>query len=148
VAPRPMEPSGRTRHREIPVPDDAALRRIAGIGVASLGSDGEGRERSASLLLDEAEKECRSYRFTEATRPFLAEIFLRRGSFVSGREGVRRRGLFPVSGVASDSPGPCLFPRRCCPYGKRSGTALSRGGAPGRVAPSGAEIFVTESAGE
>ncbi|MGZ8461080.1 MAG: PEGA domain-containing protein, partial [Candidatus Deferrimicrobiaceae bacterium] len=34
---------------------------------------------AAERILEEAEKECRSYRFTEATRPFLAEIFLRRG---------------------------------------------------------------------
>jgi len=78
--PMPMEPSGNTTSRgELPVPDDAALRRIAG-KVSSASEQMERVETSAaSLLLEEAEKECRSYRFTEATRPFLAEIFLRQG---------------------------------------------------------------------
>jgi len=78
--PMPMEPSGNPTSRgELPVPDDAALRRIAG-KVSSASEQMERVETSAaSLLLEEAEKECRSYRFTEATRPFLAEIFLRQG---------------------------------------------------------------------
>jgi len=78
--PMPTEPSGNpTSAGELPVPDDAALRRIA--GKVSLASERMDRVETAaaSLLLEEAEKECRSYRFTEATRPFLAEIFLRQG---------------------------------------------------------------------
>jgi len=78
--PVPTEPSRKAPSAgDIPVPDDAALRRIA--GKVSRASEQMERVESADAerILEEAEKECRSYRFTEATRPFLAEIFLRRG---------------------------------------------------------------------
>lgn len=78
--PVPLEPSGKVPvPGEIPVPDDAALRRIAGLVSRASERMDKFESAAASLLLEEAEKECRSYRFTEATRPFLAEIFLRRG---------------------------------------------------------------------
>jgi hypothetical protein len=68
---------------------------------------------AADRLLEEAEKECRSYRFTEATRPFLAEIFLRRGILrlwegrASDAEALfsRVRALRP-----GFTPDPALFP--------------------------------------
>src|SRR5659263_456850 len=78
--PVPVDPSGKDPSTgEIPVPDDAALRRIAAMVSRASERMDKVEGAAASLLLEEAEKECRSYRFTEATRPFLAEIFLRRG---------------------------------------------------------------------
>ena len=112
--PVPLEPSGKgPAGGEIPVPDDAALRRIAGkVSRASERMD-KVESAAASLLLEEAEKECRSYRFTEATRPFLAEIFLRRGILrlwegkASDAEALfsRVRALRP-----GFTPDPALFP--------------------------------------
>jgi hypothetical protein len=96
-----------------PVPDDAALR---GISVKVSGAAGH-MERvenaAAGKLLSEAEKEARGYRFTETTRPFLAEIFLRMG-ILKLREGdpasaetllCRSRALRP-----GFSPDPAMFP--------------------------------------
>jgi hypothetical protein len=112
--PIPMEPSGKAPFTgEIPVPDDAALRRIA--GKVSLASEQMERVESAAAqrTLDEAEKECRSYRFTEATRPFIAEIFLRRGILrIWEGKGSDAEALF--SRVRALRPGfnpdPALFP--------------------------------------
>jgi hypothetical protein len=112
--PVPLEPSGKDPSTgEIPVPDDAALRRIA--GAVSRASEQMDKVESAAAdrLLEEAEKECRSYRFTEATRPFLAEIFLRRGILrlwegrASDAEALfsRVRALRP-----GFTPDPALFP--------------------------------------
>ena len=112
--PVPMEPSGKASPAgELPVPDDAALRRIA--GNVSRASEKMERVESAAAerLLEEAERECRSYRFTEATRPFLAEIFLRRGILrlwegkASDAETLfsRARALRP-----GFTPDPALFP--------------------------------------
>lgn len=98
---------------EIPVPDDAALGRIAGkVSRASEQMD-KVEAAEADRLLEEAEKECRSYRFTEATRPFLAEVFLRRGilriwegkSSDAGKLFSRVRALRP-----GFTPEPALFP--------------------------------------
>jgi len=146
VAPRPH---GTFRegpvHRGDPGPDDAALRRIAGMVSQASDRMEKVESASASLLLDEAEKECRSYRVHGGDAPVPRGDLSPAGDpSTLGREGVRRRGpLFPCPGVASGfTPDPALFPRRCCPYGKRSVTALSRGGAPGRVAPLRREIFV------
>ena len=130
---------------EIPVPDDAALRRIAGkVSRASEQMD-KVESAAAERILEEAEKECRSYRFTEATRPFLAEIFLRRGILRLWEEGVRRRGApFPRPGVASG-----LHPRTrpCFPQVLSVWEAIRRRPVPEaellvESLPSGAEIFV------
>jgi len=112
--PVPVETSGiEPAPRGIPVPDDAALRRIAGkVSLAAERMD-KVETAPAERLLEEAEKECRSYRFTEATRPFLAEIFLRRGILrlwegkVSEAEALlsRVRALRP-----GFTPDPALFP--------------------------------------
>lgn len=112
--PVPLEPSGRDPYAgEIPVPDDAALRRIAGkVSRASERMD-KVESAAADRILEDAEKECRSYRFTEATRPFLAEIFLRRGILrlwegkASDAEALfsRVRALRP-----GFTPDPALFP--------------------------------------
>ena len=145
--PVPQEPSGTVpAGGELPVPDDAALRRIA--GKVSRASDRMDKVESdaASLLLEEAEKECRSYRFTEATRPFLAEIFLRRGILrlwegkASDAEALlsRVRALRP--GFAPD---PALFP----PQVLSAWESIRQRPVPEaellvESLPSGAEIFV------
>jgi hypothetical protein len=145
--PVPLDPSGNgPPPAEIPVPDDAALRRIS--GKVSRASERMDRVESAaaSLLLEEAEKECRSYRFTEATRPFLAEIFLRRGILrlwegkVSDAEALfsRVRALRP-----GFTPDPALFP----PQVLSAWEAIRNRPVPEaellvESLPSGAEIFV------
>jgi len=145
--PVPTEPSGKAPPAgEIPVPDDAALRRIA--GKVSRASELMERFESAaaSQHLQEAEKECRSYRFTEATRPFLAEIFLRRGILrlwegnASDAEALfsRVRALRP-----GFTPDPALF----SPQVLSAWEAIGRRPVPEaellvESLPSGAEIFV------
>ena len=131
---------------ELPVPDDAALRRIA--GKVSRASERMERVESAaaSVLLEEAEKECRSYRFTEATRPFLAEIFLRRG-ILRLWEGKTSEAEALFSRVRALRPGftpdPALFP----PQVLSAWEAIRRRPIPEaellvESLPSGAEIFV------
>ncbi len=145
--PVPLEPPGMDLPTgEIPVPDDAALRRIA--GKVSRASDQMDKVESAAAerILEEAEKECRTYRFTEATRPFLAEIFLRRGILrlwegkASDAEALlsRVRALRP--GFAPD---PALFPPQVLSVWE----AIRQRPVPEaelliESLPSGAEIFV------
>ena len=101
---------------------------------------------SASLLLEEAETECRSYRFTEATRPFLAEIFLRRGILrlwegkVSDAEALfsRVRALRP-----GFTPDPALFPPQVLSVWEAiRHRPLPEAELLVESLPSGAEIFV------
>jgi hypothetical protein len=112
--PVPLEPAGEEPSTGgIPVPDDAALRRIA--GTVSRASEQMDKVESAAAerLLEEAEKECRSYRFTEATRPFLAEIFLRRGilRLWEGKSSDAEALLSRVRALRPDFiPDPALFP--------------------------------------
>jgi hypothetical protein len=145
--PLPMEPSGKTPSAgEFPVPDDAALRRIAGMVSRAAGRMERVEAADAERILEEAEKECRSYRFTEATRPFLAEIFLRRGILrlwegkTSDAEALfsRARALRPTF-----TPDPALFP----PQVLSTWEAIGRRPVPEaellvESLPSGAEIFV------
>jgi hypothetical protein len=145
--PVPVEPSAKDPATgAIPVPDDAALRRIAAkVARASERMD-KVESAAASLHLEEAEKECRSYRFTEATRPFLAEIFLRRGILrlwegkTSDAEALfsRARALRP-----GFTPEPALFPPQMLAVWE----AASRRPVPEaellvESLPSGAAIFV------
>ena len=145
--PVPLEPSGKDPAAgEIPVPDDAALRRIAGkVSRASERMD-KVETAAASRILDEAEKECRSYRFTEATRPFLAEIFLRRG-ILRLWEGKTSDAEALLSRVRALRPGftpdPALFP----PQVLSAWEAIRQRPVPEaellvESLPSGAEIFV------
>jgi hypothetical protein len=145
--PVPLEPSGKDPAAgEIPVPDDAALRRIAGkVSRASERMD-KVETAAAELLLEEAEKECRSYRFTEATRPFLAEIFLRRG-ILRLWEGKKADAEALFSRVRALRPGftpdPALFP----PQVLSAWEAILQRPVPEaellvESLPSGAEIFV------
>ncbi|MGA8752468.1 PEGA domain-containing protein [Candidatus Deferrimicrobium sp.] len=145
--PVPMEPSGRDPSAgEIPVPDDAALRRIAGTVSRASERMEKVESEAASLLLEEAEKECRSYRFTEATRPFLAEIFLRRGILrlwegkASDAEALFSRVLALRPGF---TPDPALFPPQVLSVWE----AIRHRPVPEaellvESLPSGAEIFV------
>ena len=145
--PVPLEPSAKDPSAgEIPVPDDGALRRIAGkVSLASERMD-KVESAAASLLLEEAEKECRSYRFTEATRPFLAEIFLRRG-ILRLWEGKTSDAEALLSRVRALRPGftpdPALFP----PQVLSAWEAIRQRPVPEaellvESLPSGAEIFV------
>jgi len=96
-----------------PVPDDAALRRISARISGAAGHMERVESAAAGKLLSEAEKEIRGYRFTETTRPFLAEIFLREGILklwegdpVSAETLLSRsRALRP-----GFSPDPAMFP--------------------------------------
>lgn len=143
----PLEPAGKNPAAgEIPVPDDAALRRIAGKVSRASEQMEKVESKAAALLLEEAEKECRSYRFTEATRPFLAEIFLRRGILrlwegkVSDAEGLFSRVLALRPGF---TPDPALFPPQVLSVWE----AIRHRPVPEaelliESLPSGAEIFV------
>ncbi|MGB7630462.1 MAG: PEGA domain-containing protein [Candidatus Deferrimicrobium sp.] len=145
--PIPLEPSGKDPAPvEIPVPDDAALRRIAGkVSRASEQMD-KVESAAAERILEEAEKECRSYRFTEATRPFLAEIFLRRG-ILRLWEGKASDAEALLSRVRALRPGftpdPALFPPQVLSVWK---TIRQRPVLEAELLveslPSGAEIFI------
>ena len=145
--PVPIEPSGKAPSAgEMPVPDDATLRRIAGMVSRASGQMERVESASASLLLEEAEKECRSYRFTEATRPFLAEIFLRRGILrlwegkASDAEALfsRVRALRP-----GFTPDPALFPPQVLSAWEATGhRPVPEAELLVESLPSGAQIFV------
>ena len=145
--PLPMESSEKPSPTgEMPVPDDAALRRIAG----SLSRASELMEKveaaAASLILDDAEKECRSYRFTEATRPFLAEIFLRRG-ILRIWEGKTSEAEVYFSRVRALRPGftpdPALFPPQVLSAWEASGhRPVAEAELLVESLPSGAGIFI------
>jgi len=145
--PVPLETSRKDRSTgEIPVPDDAALRRIAGkVSRASEQMD-KVESAAAQRMLEEAEKECRSYRFTEATRPFLAEIFLRRGilRLWEGKTSDAEALLLRVRALRPGfTPDPALFP----PQVMSAWETIRHRPVPEaellvESLPSGAEIFV------
>ena len=145
--PVPLEPTGKDPSTmEIPVPDDAALRRIA----STLSRASEQMDKvegaTAERLLAEAEKECRSYRFTEATRPFLAEIFLRRG-ILRIWEGKKSDAGALFSRVRALRPGfapdPALFSPQVLSAWKAIGNRpLPEAELLIESLPSGAQIFV------
>ena len=145
--PVPQEPPGKGPPAgDPPVPDDAALRRIA-----ALVSDASERmekveSADASLLLDRAESACRSYRFTEATRPFLAEIFLRRGILrLWEGKGADAEALFSrVRALRPGfSPDPALFPPQVLSAWEAAGhRSVPVPELLVESLPSGAEIFV------
>jgi hypothetical protein len=68
---------------------------------------------NARVLLEEAEREARSYRFDEAIRPFLFEIFLRKGMLTlwEGDAASAETFLARSHALRPDfSPDPALFP--------------------------------------
>lgn len=145
--PVPLEPSGKDpSFGEIPVPDDAALRRIAGMVSRASEQMDKVEGAAAERILEEAEKECRSYRFTEATRPFLAEIFLRRGilRLWEGKASDAEAFLSRVRALRPGfTPDPALFP----PQVMSAWKAILQRPVPEaelliESLPSGAEIFV------
>lgn len=137
----------RTGNRpEPPDPDGASLGRLA----ARLGEAARRMERmetrEASLLLDATEREARAFRAGDSLRPYLAEIFLRRGLLLlwagnrAGAEEMfgRARMLRP-----DFSPDPGLF----SPSFRESWSrAAARPPAGAEILvqsiPSGADIFV------
>jgi hypothetical protein len=62
-----------------PEADDASLERISGKMAEALRRMERMDTREAAVLLSEAEREARRFRLGDSTRPFFAEIFLRRG---------------------------------------------------------------------
>jgi len=112
--PSPEEPAaGPEEPSRLPLADDAVLRGIAG----KLSSASTGMEKvewaNARGLLDEAEREARSFRFDEAIRPFLFEIFLRKGMLFlwEGEAAPAESFLARARALRPDfSPDPALFP--------------------------------------
>lgn len=145
--PVPVEPSDKDPAAGgIPVPDDAALRSISGKVSRASGQMDKFESAAASLLLEEAEKECRSYRFTEATRPFLAEIFLRRGilRIWEGKTSDAEALLSRVRALRPDfTPDPALFPPQVLSAWEAAGRRpLPEAELLVESLPSGAVIFV------
>ncbi len=131
--PAQADPAGTKADR--PDADGASLERIAA-GLAEAVRHMERMEtREAETLLDASEREARSFRPGESLRPYLAEIFLRRGLLLlwagnrAGAEEMfgRARALRP-----DFAPDPALF----APSFRES---WSRAAA---RAPAGAEILV------
>lgn len=95
-----------------PDPDDASLERISGKMAEALRRMDRMETSAAAVLLSEAEREGRKFRLGDATRPFFAEIFLRRGLLYLW-EGNRASAeeMFARSGVLQPgfSPDPGLF---------------------------------------
>lgn len=74
AAPVPPDPKG-----VFPEADDASLERISRTLAEALRKMERMETREAGILLSKAEEEARAVRLGEATRPLIAEIFLRRG---------------------------------------------------------------------
>ena len=140
----PASKPGETKH--FPLPDDAALRGIAGkVSGAALHME-QVEDAAAWNLLEEAEREARSYLFEEAIRPFLAEIFLRMG-ILKVREGdgaaaesflARSRALRPEF-----SPDPGIFPPQVLAAWERvSLRPLPEADLLVESLPAGADVFV------
>ena len=95
-----------------PEADDASLERISGKMAEALRRMERMETREAAVLLSEAEGEARRFRLGDSTRPFFAEIFLRRG-LLHLWEGERGKAeeMFARSRVLQPgfSPDPGLF---------------------------------------
>jgi hypothetical protein len=107
-----------------PAADDKSLEKIA----ESLGSAIRHMERmntkAATERLSEAENLARSFRFGETTRPYLAEIFLRRGLlFLWEGEGGKAEEMLARSRVLRPgfTPDPGMFSPLVLEAWKRSG---------------------------
>ena len=112
--PAPEEPAaGSEEPARFPLADDAALRGIAGKLSAASTSMESVEWANARDLLEEAEREARSFRFDEAIRPFLFEIFLRKGMLKlwEGEAASAEAFLARSRALRPDfSPDPALFP--------------------------------------
>lgn len=109
-------PAGGQRPAErkdlFPEADDASLERISGKMAEALRRMDRMETREAAALLSEAEGEARRFRIGNATRPFFAEIFLRRGLLhLWNREREKAEEMFARSRVLQPgfSPDAGLF---------------------------------------
>lgn len=131
---------------DLPVPDDAALRRIAETVRRASEQMDKAEAAGAERILREGERECRSYRFTEETRPFLAEIFLRQGilRLWEGRSSDAEALLSRVRALRPGfTPEPALFPPRfLSAWESVRGRPVPEAELLIESIPSGAEIFV------
>jgi hypothetical protein len=106
------------------LPDDAALRRIAGKLSAAISSMEKVEMADAASLLAEAEREARSFRFDESTRPYLFEIFIRKGmlSLWEGDAAAAESFLARSRALRPDfSPDPALFSPQFLAAWRRAG---------------------------
>lgn len=132
--------------KALPLPDDAALRGIAGKVSEAARRMEQVEDPAAWVLLEEAEREARAYRFEEAIRPFLAEIFLRKG-ILKVREGdgaaaepllARSRALRPEF-----TPDPGIFPPQVLAAWERaSRRPFPEADLLVESLPAGADVFV------
>ena len=110
--------------KSFPVPDGEALQEIADAIGEAIRQMNRMETREAAESLSRAEQRARSFRFGESLRPFLAEIFLRRGLLFlwEGEEGsavdmlARSRFLRPEF-----LPDPAIFSPLFLEAWKRSG---------------------------
>ncbi len=131
--PAQSDPAGETA--EPPDPDGATLARIAARLAEAAGRMERMETREAEALLDASEREARAFRPGESLRPYLAEIFLRRG--LLRLWGGNRAGAEDMFGRARAlrpefAPDPALFSPS---FREAWSRAASR-------APAGAEILV------
>jgi hypothetical protein len=145
--PSPEVPTaGPAEPAPLPLADDAVLRGIAG----KLSSASAGMEKvewaKARRLLDEAEREARSYRFDEAIRPFFFEIFLRKGMLALWEgDNVAAEALLARSRALRPdfSPDPALFPPQfLSAWARAAGRPAPEAELLVRSLPPGAQIFV------
>ncbi len=79
VPPKPVDDPAQETPETFPVADEEALEAIAkGLEEATRHMDRMETEAASAVLAD-TENRARSVRFGESTRPYLAEVFLRRG---------------------------------------------------------------------
>jgi hypothetical protein len=145
--PAPQEPEfppgGSVR---FPPADAAALRDLAGKLSAAASRMETLEVAEAASLLDEAEREARGYRFDDGVRPYLSEIFLRKGTLKlwegdsASAESflARSRALRP-----GFTPDPALFPPQFLAAWQRAGERPPpEAELIVRTMPPGAQVFV------
>ncbi len=107
VPPEPGDSAAR-----FPEPGDADIDRVSGKIAEALRRMDAMETRAAAALLSEAEAEARKFRAGKTLRPYLAEIFLRRGVLLLW-EGKRKEaeGMFARSRLLRPNftPDPALF---------------------------------------
>lgn len=144
--PVPLEATRSGKKSVPPEVDEASLERIA----ARLGEAARRMERmetrEADQLLDEAERDARSFRPAESLRTYIAEIFLRRGLLLlwaGNRTGAEE--MFGRVRVLRPEfiPDPALFsPSFRDSWSRAAGRSPAGAEILVQSIPSGAEIFV------
>lgn len=143
--PAPEEPAAE-EPAPLPLADDGALRAIAQKMSAASGSMERVEWADARRHLADAERDARSFRFDEAIRPFLFEIFLRKGMLEIWEGGgasaesflARARALRP-----DFSPDPALFPPQfLSAWARAAGRPAPEAELLVQSLPPGAQIFV------